>query len=288
VRFASPNTETHVDLVERLTRDIAALPRAAWRPVEPGAAVARAHVFLLGYPRSGTTLIENILASADEVAAIEERPTLQGADAAFMGAGGMARLASLDAMGAATVRAAYWAKVADCGVVAAGHTVVDMDPLHSLRLPIIARLFANARVVLVRRDPRDVVWSCFRTGFATNAATYEFTSLERAARHYDATMQLIEQCLGSLPLTPHIVRYEDLVAAFDSTTQGLCAFTGIAWSPALRDFATTAARRGVGTASITQVRRGLYSGVGQWRPYARHFGNAMLQLAPWVERFGYD
>ena len=284
--FAAPGVESHHDLMLRLTREVAAQPPSAWASIADSSA-PRGHVFLLGYPRSGTTLVENILASAAGVEAIEERPTLHAADRAFLGAGGMADLAALDAAGAAELRAAYWTKVADCGVDPAAGVLVDMDPLHSVRLPVIARLFGGARVVLLRRDPRDVVWSCFRTSFAANAATYEFTSVERAARHYAATMTFIEQCLAVLPTPPLIVRYEDVVADFDKTTQAICAFTGIEWRPELRDFAATATRRGVGTASVTQVRRGLYDGSGQWRPYAAQLAEAMPILQPWIDRFGY-
>ena len=285
------SAETHVALVESTIAALARTDPAAWRgtpPPPPVAGAAATHIFLLGYPRSGNTLVENILASAAGVEAIEERPTLADADRAFLvPADGLARLAATHGVALAPFRVAYWEKIAAVGAEAAGKILVDMDPFKSLQLPIIARLFPDARVVLLRRDPRDVVWSCFRTQFAPSAVAFEFTSLERAAYHYDATMRLIEQCLAVLPLTVEIVRYEDLVADFDGVTRRLCDFTGVDWHPDMRHFERGARTRGAGTASAAQVRKPLYDGGGQWRAYALHLAPVLPRLAPWVEKFGY-
>jgi len=148
-------------------------------------------------------------------------------------------------------------------------------------------MFPAARVVIMRRDPRDVVWSCFKTPFAPTTGTMEFTTLERAARHYDALMRLIALALDRLPLNVFQLDYHDLVRDFDATTQVLCSFTGIPWSEAVRRFDKTATTRGVSTASAGQVRKKLYDGSGQWLPYARQLEPVMPILQPWIERFGY-
>ena len=246
------------------------------------------HLFLLGYPRSGNTLVENILASLPGVVALEERPTLRAADRAFLSdPAGLSRLAKAPVAELATYRDAYWASVAQSGVDAAGRTFVDMDPLKGTRLPLIARFLPEARVVVMRRDPRDVVWSCFRTNFALTNAAMEFTTLERTARHFDAMMRLIETARERLPLAFHEVRYEELVADFEGTTRALCEFSGLAWDPAVRRFDRTAQRRGVATASGGQVRKGLFDGRRQWEPYGRWLEPVMPILEPWLARFGY-
>jgi Sulfotransferase family len=132
------------------------------------------------------------------------------------------------------------------------------------------------------------VWSCFHTHFALTNAALDFTTLAGTARHYAAMMTLIELCRERLQLCVHEVRYEALVRDFDGETRALCDFTGLTWSHALRQFGATAQRRGVATASAGQVRKGLYDGSGQWRPYAKHFEPIMPILAPWVEKFGYE
>ncbi len=282
--------ETHRDLIQRIKAEVSPAPHAAWRqpaPPAPPEAAAR-HVFLLGYPRSGTTLVENVLASLPAVSALEERPTLVESDRAFLAEpGGITRLAGLPPADLADHVRAYWDKVRAAGIEPAGQTFVDMDPLKATRLPLIARLFPQARILIMRRDPRDVVLSCFRTSFALTSAALEFTSLKRAARHYAAMMELIEVARSCLPLAFHEVDYHALVRDFDGTTRQLCAFLDLPWDASLRRFDRTARDRGVATASASQVRRGLYDGRGQWEPFARHFEPVLPILQPWIENLGY-
>ncbi|WP_120717463.1 tetratricopeptide repeat-containing sulfotransferase family protein [Tsuneonella amylolytica] len=268
-------------------------PAAAAVPDRTPARAGR-HLFLIGYPRSGTTLVENILASLPGVAALEEWPTFRDADEAFLTgdraaiANGLQSFAQLDGESVCELQAAYWAVARSGGIAPASATFVDMDPLKATRLPFIARMFPDARVLVMRRDPRDVVWSCFRTLFAMTSGTLEYVTLERAARHYDAMMTLTDRALDRLPVAAHVVRYESVVRDFETETRALCAFAGLDWSEDVRRFDMTAKRRGVSTASAGQVRQGLYDGSGQWRPYAAYFEPVLPILDPWIERFGYD
>ena len=281
--------------IQALIAGFGATPDAAWRnaPGDQPAAAAQRHIFLLGYPRSGTTLVENILASLPDVAALEERPTFAAADMDHIAGSadaiveGMARFAAHDATALERYRRAYWDNVVASGVAANVPAFVDMDPMKGTRLPFIARMFPQARILVMRRDPRDVVWSCFKTSFAMSSQTLEYTSLERAARHYDALMRLTETALARLPLAVHIVDYHKLVRDFDAETQAMCEFCGLEWSEAVRRFDRTAKTRGVSTASVAQVGRGLYDGTRQWEPYAEYLAPVLPILAPWIERFGY-
>ena len=282
--------------VEAIFDGLSARPEANWQAAaapQPTYAAIR-HIFLMGYPRSGTTLVENMLASLPGVAALEERPTLAMTDRAFIAGNrdaiieGIGRFATLDAHDLNQHRQAYWGKVLASGVPANAPCFVDMDPLKGTRLPFIARLFPDARILVMRRDPRDVVWSCFRTNFAMSSGTLEFTSLERAARHYDALMRLTEFALDRLPLHYHIVHYHKIVQDFDAESAAMCAFAGLEWTDAVRDFNITAKRRGVTTASAGQVHRGLYDGTQQWQPYAEYLKPVMPILQPWIDKFGYS
>ena len=269
--------------IEAIDTGIAALaPGALAGPVEAVPLEAAGHVFLLGYPRSGTTLTEQILATIPNVVSLEEAPTLAAGEK-YLTTDGIAALVALNDDAAAALRKDYWAVVASAGINVAGKTFIDMDPLKGPALPLIARLFPDAKVVVMHRDPRDVVWSCFRRNFIYSPATYEFTSLPRAARHYNAVMTLIRRCLETLPLTAYTLRYEELVRDFDETTRTLCAFLGLAWSPDLRSFGETARTRTVRTASGPQVRQALFDGSGQWRKYAHYLEPVMPLLEPWIE-----
>lgn len=285
-----PDRPAHRAFIDRIreqverTGPVAALPPAT--PVEGQAAI---HIFLLGYPRSGTTLIENVLASAPDVVALEERDTLIDLDRALLGNDGtMADLDALSQQELARLRSAYWARVTDLGGPVAGKTLVDMNPFNGVKLPILARLFPQARFVIMRRDPRDVVLSCFRINFTPGSAAWAFSDLEETARHYDALKRLIDRCMEMLPVAFHEVRYDRLVAEFEPTVRALAAFIGLEWTDDFARFDRTAKSRGVRTASETQVRKGLYNGGGQWRRYADELAPILPILAPWVDRFGAD
>ncbi|MEI6640702.1 MAG: sulfotransferase [Novosphingobium sp.] len=278
----------HSAFIDEVTAGLAEMDVRSWPPASPQPGSPQ-HLFVLGYPRSGNTLLENVLASLPGTAAIEEMPTLRETELAFLAEpGGLSRFARLEDAALAPYRSAYWQRVGQAlGRDPAGATLVDMDPLKAIRLPLIARLFPEARVLLVRRDPRDVVWSCFRTSFALSNAAMDFTTLEGAARHYDALMRLTDAALAKLPLAVHEVPYHRMVQDFDTTTRGICAFAGLDWHEDLRRFDRTARARGVSTASARQVRRGLFDGTRQWEPYAAYLEPVMPILQPWIEELGY-
>jgi hypothetical protein len=250
---------------------------------------AARHVFLLGYPRSGTTLVENILASASEVVALEERETLcDTEDVLVANDGTMPDFDAVDPHLLAGLRRKYWERVRSWAGPVEGKVFVDMNPLNGFKLPVIARLFPEARILIMRRDPRDVVLSCFRINFVPSPSAYAYSDLEETARHYDALMRLIELCRERLPLAYHEVRYDRLVADFETTVRAFAAFIGLEWTDQFHAFDRTARTRGVRTASATQVRKGLYDGGGRWRRYRDQLAPVLPMLKPWVDRFGFQ
>lgn len=285
--------EGHRDALQtaqRIGDALEAADPAGWTNTAAPEGPASTHVFLTGYPRSGTTLVENILATLPNSVAIEERRTLGMVDRDYLQQiDGLARFSALPQADLDAFRTAYWERASEAAAEPVdGKIFVDMDPFKGLRLPIIAKLFPRAKVVLMRRDPRDVVWSCFHTSFAFNAGTMAFATLESTAQHYALTQRVITQSLASLPIDAFELRYEVLVRDFDATTQALCAFLGVPWDEELRRFDRTANRRGVSTASTTQVRKGLYDGSGGWRRYERQLATLEPILAPWIEKLGYS
>ncbi len=278
--------ETSLQLVERLADYAQAESMDVWR----SAALAKAPqpVFLLGYPRSGTTLVETILAGLAGVATREELPSLRDAVQQFYEPGeDLRRLDRMEATTAAHLRASYWRRLGMPTGPVKGEMLIDMDPLKSVQLPLIARIFPKAPIIVMQRDPRDVVLSCFRRNFAASPIALEFTTLAGAATHYAATMRLLVACLPRLPNRVFTLRYEALVADFDGETKRLCAFLGRRWTPELRNFAAVARNRPISTASITQVRSNLFDGGGQWRQFADQMEPVIPLLKPWLQHFGY-
>ena len=245
----------------------------------------------MGFPRSGTTLLEQALAGHPRVRALEERPTLAEPIDAFLttGATGLERLARLRAEEAAAWRRRYWAGVRAEGIETEGAVFVDKAPGETANLVLMGRLFPRAKFLFALRDPRDVALSCFRRSFQMNAMTYEFTSLEGAARCYGAVMASAFAARERLPLDLIEVRHEALVEDFEGSLRRICAHIGLDWRPAMADVAATARARQIRTPSAAQVRAGVNAeGVGGWRAYADQMTPALPWLQPWVERLGYE
>jgi tetratricopeptide (TPR) repeat protein len=247
------------------------------------------HVFFVGFPRSGTTLLEQILASHPDIVTLDEREVLMDSTKSlFVSDQSLDRLSRLDAGEATELREAYWGRTREYCPDLAGKVFIDKLPLNSVRLPMIAKLFPTAKVLFALRDPRDVVLSCFRRRFGMNAAMYQLLTLEGAAAYYDAVMRLVDQYTAKLPLSLQYVRYENLIDDLRREAEGVCDFIGVPWDDSMLDFAKTARSREIRTPSARQVRRGLYSeGIGQWRAYAAHLAPVMPLLTPWIDKFGY-
>jgi tetratricopeptide (TPR) repeat protein len=247
------------------------------------------HAFLVGFPRSGTTLLEQVLAAHPDVLTMDEYPALDElAETYVFREDGFSKLIAMDADALSEARDQYWRNVGDLNLDICGKVFIDKLPLNTLKLPLIARLFPDAKILFARRDPRDVVWSCFRRNFRMNFAMVELTSPERAARFYDAVMRLAEAARAKLPLSEHILSYETLVEDFDGRSKAVAEFLGLDWREEMRNFAEQAAKRPLRSPSASQVRKGLYrEGVGQWRRYAQQLAPILPILQPWVEAFGY-
>jgi tetratricopeptide (TPR) repeat protein len=255
-----------------------------------GASDPSRHVFVLGFPRSGTTLLEVVLEGHPDVVSLEESELLIDAVREFMRRpSDLDRLLRADPAALEPLRAAYWRLVAGTGVDVAGKVFVDKHPLNTLKLPLIARLFPRAKILFACRDPRDVVLSCFRHRFKMTAPIYELLTLEGAARYYDAVMGLAVRLTSALSLNMCLVRHEDVVTAFTREMTRVCSYLEIDWVPAMGDFALRSQNRAVLTPSTAQLVRGLNTeGLGQWRRYQAELRPVLPILEPWVKRFYYD
>jgi tetratricopeptide (TPR) repeat protein len=248
-----------------------------------------AHVFLLGFPRSGTTLLEVALDGHPRVVSLEEHELLKPGVLAFMREPlDFEPLLQADAAALQDLRAAYWHQARAAGAELEGRVFVDKHPLNTLKLPLIARLFPRAKILFAYRDPRDVVQSCFRRRFSMNPAMYQLLTLQGAAAFYDATMRLADQARSLSGLGWQAVRYESVVDDLEQQLRAICEFLELEWDPALTDFSSRAQARERATPSTAQLARGLNrAGIGHWRNYQDALAPILPRLEPWVERLGY-
>ena len=290
--FGRPDSGSALDAVSEILTEFQESPAEGWSKAPPSAArpVYRGHAFLMGFPRSGTTLLEQVLATHPDVVTLAERPILLDAEAEFLTRdGGVKQLSAIPSEALEPFRKAYWRRAAEYGIDPTGKVFIDKHPLNTIRLPLINKVFPDGKIIFALRDPRDVVLSCFRRSFNMNASMYQFDTLENTARYYAKVMNAAAIYFDKLPLDVFRLRYEDLVTDFEATAGALCDFLGVDRTDALKDFADTARSRRIATPSSAQVGRGLYDeGMNQWPRYAFALKPALPILAPWVERFGYE
>jgi tetratricopeptide (TPR) repeat protein len=287
-RFAGDNGVMSLQAIARLTAFVKSSDTAAWSPAPPSERPDP--VFFVGFPRSGTTLIEQVLASHPAVESIEEQEALVDAHGPLLLAeNALARWKDLSAEEIAHYRAAYWRRTENSlGHAPERAVMLDKLPLNTALLPLVHRLFPDARILFALRDPRDVIVSCFQQHFAMNAAMFHFLSLAETVRYYDAVMELARATRERLPLRIHDIRYEDLVADFDRTVSSALEFLGLAWDEAVANHVETARRRAVRTPSAANVAEPIYTtAVGRWRRYESQLQPHLPALTRWARIYGY-
>ena len=250
-------------------------------------------VFLVGFPRSGTTLLEQLLDAHAGLSSFDEQPFLQRLVARINDRyrpGYPEAIAELTEDDARALRRHYHADVARVLPQLGARRAVDKNPLNLVRLPLVAALFPQAQVLLALRHPCDVVLSCYMQNFRSPAFAITFETLASTAAMYARVMAHFHAWRERLPLPLHVVRYEDLVADVSGVGQALFGFLGLPWSDDLVAFTERARRKGaISTPSYAQVVKPVNQrAVGRWQRYRPWFeGEALDTLAPWIERLGY-
>ena len=253
--------------------------------VEPTADAPQDPVFIVGSPRSGTTLLDTLLTAMPELQVFEEQGMLTTTEAAFPDLAG-----ERDAVRVEAARRLYFSAAEALEGPLQGRRLVDKMPLHLTHMPAIQRLFPRAAIVLVERHPCDAVLSCFMANFASNFAMQSYTDLVEAARTYDAIFTNFERACELVPLKVHRVRYERMTADLEAEMRPLLAFLELPWRDEVLDNQSSAARRGaVRTASYAQIGQPLYQrAVGRWHKYREQLEPVLPILQPWIERLGYE
>lgn len=245
-------------------------------------------VQMVGFPRSGTTLLENALAAHPAIETFEEVSAL---DATFVTLEQeLARSKDLTPATYSKARKRYFDELRSRTRRPDAAVLVDKMPVRSADAAFISRLFPEWRYIFSIRHPFDVVLSCFKQRFVPNITMENFRSIPSAIRIYDYTMtEWFKQHGKEDDATVTYVRYEDLIERFDDVLGSTLAFLGLQWNDAVRDFAAAAAGRSARTPSYQKVRQGLTLGVqSSWRHYGFLFQSADAKpLHRWAEFFGY-
>lgn len=259
--------------------------RASWA-APPMVADRPPPVFLVGFPRSGTTLLDTMLMGHPEVEVMEERPII----ARIRAETDFDAIAKLGECDVRRLQARYFDLAGKYTPLREGSLLVDKSPLHMLSVPLIYRLFPNAHFILALRHPADVVLSCFMAKFRMNASMANFTDLPTIAEFYDLSFSMWEKARSLFPVPVHTVVYEDMIEDPQAVLRPVVEGLSLKWHPNVLDHQRTAKERGViTTASYDQVTQPLYRGsAGRWQRYRKHLEPIFPVIRPWVEKFGYE
>jgi len=291
----APSTENdrlrHIAMIDRLHSAFTPEWIGSWTPLDQPAASETAPVFLVGFPRSGTTLLELVLDSHPELVTLDERPAVRALVAALerLPGGFLTGLSNLDNGTASHLHQVYFDAATQYVGDLRGRRLIDKLPLNILMVGPLVRVFPNARFILALRHPCDACLSCFMQNFDLNPDMMNFVNLKLAAAYYTKAMGLWQRYRSVLKYPCHDVRYEDLVADFDGTVKSLLEFIGVAWDDGVQQYAVRAKSRNlIATPSYGQVTEPIYAHARyRWKRYQRHVEPVLPVLRPFIREFGY-
>ena len=249
-------------------------------------------VFLIGFPRSGTTLLDTILRSHHQIDVLEEKPLIYSVE----------RI--IKTKFKLTLNKIYYLKKEDLDYLRKhylsemhkykdpdkkANVFVDKYPFQTACLPLINLLFPEAKIIFAHRNPFDTVLSCFQQTFEPNNAMANFTTLKSSAQIYDLTMQMWVLYKKNLKLDFIMSRYETLLDNFDDQINKILDFLDLEWDENIKNYRNTALKRGkINTPSSSQVVQPLYkTSIAKWKNYEKYFSDSKIYLDKWYKYFGY-
>ncbi|MGD0814704.1 MAG: sulfotransferase [Verrucomicrobiota bacterium] len=241
--------------------------------------------FLGGHPRSGTTLLEQILGAHPGVAALDEPRAF-----AMVGVKLFNESPQLSAARLNIIRRRYLEMIqSERGGSLEGKLLLDKNPSPTFKLCVWLRLFPELRVLIALRDPRDVVISCYFQNLPFNPFNANFLTLERTARHYADLMDVwlaVRQWEGLAWIE---TRYEDIVAGLEKEGRRVNEFLGLTWDPAQAQFHEKSSKKLMFAPTYRDASQPVYArAVARWRAYEKHLAPIMPILAPYCRALGYS
>ena len=249
-------------------------------------------IFLIGFPRSGTTLLDSILRTNNAIEVLEEKPTIKKF-LIYLEKKTNNDLSQLDDLSENFIQEMqnfYLNERLKFQNNKEIEVVVDKMPLNLIHIGEILRFFPEAKFLFALRHPYDSVLSCFMQQFTLNPAMKNFLSIERSAYLYDQVMQLWKIYEKTFSLNIHFIKYEETIKNFETSTKEIFKFLNLKWNSETKNFYNVAKNRtDISTPSYNQVTSPLYEkSINRWRNYKLEFKNAKKYLDKWVNEFKYE
>ena len=265
---------------------------AAGRELDP---LAGGLVLLTSHPRSGTTLLEQVLDSHPGAISADELQVM--AEMVYVPLGRKAKSPDpvpqvldrtpLEDLNSA--RQAYWASMEGAlREPIAGRLLIDKNPELTMLLPLVARVFPEMKILFALRDPRDVVISCFMQQLPLNPVSVHYLTLEGTAQKYAKTMRAWLKIRGMLQNPWIEIRYEDMVRDLEGQARKVLDFLDLPWDDQVLEYHRRAQRKHVHSPTYEAVTKPVYTtSVERWRNYAGKLEPYMSILQPFIDEFGY-
>ena len=247
-------------------------------------------IFLIGFPRSGTTLLDTVLRSHPKIEVIEEKPTVKKIVDSFekLPEEGLKSLEKININDLKNIRKIYFDSL-KTQIKSKNKIYIDKLPLNIVHTAEIYKIFPKAKFILSLRHPYDCVLSCFMQNFTINDAMANFLNLKDTANLYNVVMKLWFQYLSIFKINYHEIKYENLVENFNPTIKSVLSFLGLSWDESVLNYTNVAKKRkNIATPSYNQVTKPIYlHAYGRWKRYEKELTNIYPILKPWVKKFDY-
>ena len=247
--------------------------------------------FLIGFPRSGTTLLDTILRSHPDIDVIEEKPILNSLEGIIKNQFKykLDEIYKLSESEVQSLRKYYLENIFKLSDKKNAKLIIDKFPFQTVSLPLINFIFPEAKIIFAYRHPYDTVLSCFQQCFEPNNAMANLRSLRESAEIYDLSMKVWVRYSKNLKLDFTMSKYESLIDDFETHTKKIMDFLEIEWNSRMKNYRKTALNRGkINTPSSSQVVQPLYkSSIAKWENYKAYFDDCHNFLEKWVKYFNY-
>jgi tetratricopeptide (TPR) repeat protein len=267
-----------------------------WRDDAARLQPTRRIALLCGHPRSGTTLLEQVLDAHSDVTSAEETKLMH--DDAYLPLirdfpEGTSILQALDSVPLSQIshaRENYFRCMELClRRKIGGRLLVDKNPAMNLMIPMVVRVFPETKFLIALRDPRDVVISCFLQTLPLTPISSAYLSLEGTVNQYANVMGFWLEMLPRMGDQWRYARYEEMVENLPAVARSVLEFLGVGFEDNVLKFYEHARAKHVRSPSHADVRKPLYrTAVGRWRNYQKYLEPYLPALDRFIKAFNYD
>ncbi|MDD5141221.1 MAG: sulfotransferase [Verrucomicrobiales bacterium] len=282
--------------IQHLTANASAAVLQQWFTASDQLQPAHRMALLGGHPRSGTTLLEQVLDAHPDMVSAEETEIFYNDAYGPLMRGQPDDTAMYAALAAATPGALQQARQnyfrsmeSSLGQPIAGRLLIDKNPSYTFLIPTLIRIFPEMKFLIALRDPRDVVLSCFMQNLPLNQVGAACISLASTTEEYTALMNVWQAIKARMPNLYLEVRYEDMVEDLESVARRTLGFLEVPWDACVLGFDQHAREKVVRSPTYADVTQPVYKrAVGRWHHYQKYLEPHLEKLEPFVKAFGYE